>query len=142
MNMEIKGKELLDYLMTRFSFSRHKAIETMKANNQDISFLENESGGNRGSYAFMSYPTRAGTQFTFENGWTISIMWSSRNYCDNYCDKGKSHSDSAEVGIFDENDEIIGDVWSYQTADEVAKLISQVANGTFEPIRFYAEEEV
>lgn len=100
----------------------------------------------RGDYAFMCHPGKPGAQFKFENGWTISIMWSSYNYCDNRTlmtipDKEKTGCDNAEVGVFDEDNKIVGDVWSYQTADEVAILINQVANGTYKPWGHWFDDE-
>jgi hypothetical protein len=39
----IDGEELLNFLMKRFKYSKKKAIDVMKKNNMDLSFLKNES---------------------------------------------------------------------------------------------------
>ena len=71
-----------------------------------------------------------GFQMTFQNGCTISVQFNGRNYCD----EGKT---TAEVAAWNHNDEwmiydgnkwvvLIGgetDVMSYQTPDDVSKLI-------------------
>ena len=43
MNKELKGIELLYYLMKRFNMSYNKAIKEMQENNQDISFINNDT---------------------------------------------------------------------------------------------------
>jgi len=43
MDVQLKGIELLYYLMKRFKMSYSEAIKEMKDNNQDISFIDEMS---------------------------------------------------------------------------------------------------
>ena len=78
-----------------------------------------------------------GFRMTFANGWSISVQWSSFNYCAN-----KSYSlgveeqlpvcVNAECAVWDANGDWFplgeyDDVIGWQTPDEVAALITRVA---------------
>jgi len=79
-----------------------------------------------------------GFRMTFANGWSISVQWSSFNYCANksysisFDEVQEPHCTTAECAVWDangdwfpltEHDDVIG----WQTPDEVAALITRVA---------------
>ena len=77
-----------------------------------------------------------GFKMTFENGWTISVQWSSFNYCANR-DFGTTTTTqerecvNAECAVWDTNGDWFkltasDDVQGWMSPDEVAELIRQV----------------
>lgn len=82
-----------------------------------------------------------GFTMSFSNGYTVSVRWGYGNYCDNrvvYADHNKQYncttSPNAEVAVWNSNGDFVqapdvkGDVWAFQTTEEVALLVFQVAN--------------
>ena len=73
---------------------------------------------------------RQGFSITFNNGYTVSVQWGHGNYCSNRDAEEPGESSTAETavmvagGFVPVNDE---DVQGYQSADEIAALISHVA---------------
>jgi hypothetical protein len=85
-----------------------------------------------------------GFQMTFENGWTISVQWGARNYCENNNFQEYDRDEwtkrdpmydcnNAEVAIWRKEDDKWytfenGDtVKGWSTPDEVAELINKVS---------------
>jgi hypothetical protein len=83
-----------------------------------------------------------GFHMTFTNGWKVSVQWGPGNYGDNHSSmdwKGPKNTDcqskTAEVAVFNPEGRwmlIDGQqVTGWQTPDQVAKIISDVATGQF-----------
>ncbi len=82
-----------------------------------------------------------GFKMTFENGWTISVQWSSFNYCANRefhnLTTQKRECVNAECAVWDTNGDwfkLTGadDVQGWMSPDEVAELITRVQ--AFSPV--------
>ena len=81
---------------------------------------------------------KASGVFTFENGWSISIIYGSMCYCD--CRDSKTPVESCptgEIAILNPKGEFVsfkgGDtVRGYSTADEIANIIHWTASQTKE----------
>ena len=84
-----------------------------------------------------------GFKMTFENGWTISVQWSSFNYCANRSFAAydslpqKPDCINAECAVWDTNGDWFkltesDDVQGWMSPDEVAELIRQVQ--AFSPV--------
>jgi hypothetical protein len=84
-----------------------------------------------------------GTGFTigFPNGWSISVQFGNGTYCENRYRDHQPHagfysSPDAEVAVFKPDGSFArlcahDDVAGWQTPEQVAELIAQVAAGTF-----------
>jgi len=84
-----------------------------------------------------------GFKMTFENGWTVSVQWSSFNYCANrsFASYGempqKPDCINAECAVWDTNGDWFkltasDDVQGWMSPDEVAELIARVQ--AFSPV--------
>lgn len=79
---------------------------------------------------------------TFDNGFTVSIQWKMGNYCENR-DNRQANTLSpsgvsvpcsdAEVAVFDADDEMVGSESGWQSPEEVAALLADVATWTAKP---------
>ena len=85
-----------------------------------------------------------GTQFKFENGYTVSVQWGPANYCRNYNpsafplkDTNYRRGRDAEIAVFNPNDDFVSpelygfpnevdDVVAYVTPDEVVDVMALV----------------
>ena len=76
-----------------------------------------------------------GFHLTFSNGITVSVQWGAASYSDNYHDEIDEHpmsckrycSSLAEVAVWDSDNKMLldkGEVWGYQTADQIATIIA------------------
>lgn len=74
-----------------------------------------------------------GIQITFKNGWTISIQFSDKHYCNNKkTSQLITESESAEIAIWDKNEEYYkfsdgGLCQGWCSPDEVAEWITKVS---------------
>ena len=84
-----------------------------------------------------------GFKMTFENGWTVSVQWSSFNYCANRNYEGydslpqNRQCVNAECAVWDTNGDWFkltasDDVQGWMSPDEVAELIARVQ--AFSPV--------
>lgn len=79
-----------------------------------------------------------GVALTLDNGYTVSIQWGPRNYCDNHdlfdtesLYKTAPNSTTAETAVIAPNGEFViykgGDVQGYQTVADVIETLATVA---------------
>jgi hypothetical protein len=66
---------------------------------------------------------------TFANGWSVTVAWSSRNYCENHMrapDKASAECADAEV-FLRKDGKVQGEPRAWQTPEEVAALLAEAA---------------
>lgn len=79
---------------------------------------------------FQSF--QSGFRMTFANGWSVSVQFSTFNYCDNQQSKAEKHfCTNAETALIDPKHKIVPyngeDVQGWQTPEQVAALIAFAA---------------
>lgn len=73
------------------------------------------------------FVTPAGFSFRFDNGWTVSIGYGRGHYGSNRGGDRISKPSSVEVGIFNDKLNTDTEVRGWQTPEEVAEILAEVA---------------